>query len=85
MRPFNLFVYRFLNEADTFPFVSPLKLEGIAIINNSTTTELLVTINTLVPMTIPVPAGTTYEGEFAYFDTIDVSGSLNFDIELKRS
>jgi hypothetical protein len=85
MRLHNLYTIDFIDETDGYPYVSSTPLEGLAIINNSTTVPMTVIINTNPPLVIPIPASSEYEGEFGFFTTISHSGGVDFDIELKRS
>ena len=74
-----------LTELSVYPYVSTEKLKSIAIDNADTTNTLTFTLTYLNSETITnyVKPSTTYEGNYNYFDTIDVVGSNDFVIELR--
>jgi hypothetical protein len=70
-----------LSQADTFPYTAEFEITGISIINMDTVSAEF-DIGTFPIVHISVPIGTTYDGDFQPFRTIDATGS-NFQIELR--
>lgn len=80
------FTFLFLDENDSYPYTIGKNAHGIHIINNDSTTELIVTLTykTGGTIAIPIPAKTTYNNRFSAFTTINTSGSANFNIGLEE-
>ncbi|MGD8305156.1 MAG: hypothetical protein PVF17_00750 [Ignavibacteria bacterium] len=74
---------KILSEIDSFPYTSPYMLEGISV-NSTGSVAISITLNTKPDsITIPIPAGETYEGDFSEFNIINVTSGDTFYIELR--
>ena len=75
-----------MDESDSYPFAIGKKAHGIHAINNDTTNELLITLTykTGRSIIIPVPSRTTYHNRLSSFETINTSGSTDFNIGIEE-